>query len=674
MMKPLIVTIAVMLFVACAQVHTQELRSAQTESFTEHVRAEMERYRVRAQLLARARLYVPIADVKYYRLNLRIADQKNFLSGDVTTLARVTDASATQITYDLNNTMKVDSAFVDGVRAQFSQNQSTLQITLVRPYNAGDLVTTRVYYRGNPAYTGLGSYADAVSAEGSRWVYTLSEPYGARDWWPCIDHPSDKADSADIVLTCAQTLTPVSNGMLADTVRNTDSTKTYTWKERYPISTYLIAATIGNFTKVSDWYKYAPTDSMEVTSYVLPTIAQSSPQYRQNLALVPRMLEVYSSMFGQYPFIKEKYGQVEFGWGGGMEHQTLTSLGSRAFTEGTIAHELAHQWFGDMITCRTWGDLWLNEGFAQYCEALWRERQYGAAAYASVMASRINDAKNAQGTLFVKDTGDVNNLFNYTRVYQKGSWVLHMLRHAVGDSMFFASMRAYAHDPSVQYGTASTADVRRVFEQTTGKDLAWFFNEWVFGESYPRYVCTLSSAAEGQTYRAQVRIQQTTGTINPAFFTMPVDLKFFSGSWDTTLTITTNAQDQTAQFVLSHKPDSLQFDPQNWILRDVTRANTSVAGVEGVPLDFSLSQNFPNPFNPSTVVSFSVPRQSRVSIRIYDITGREVAVLTEGERPAGFYHLPLTMPHGASGVYLCRMTAVHTAGVFSETRKLLLLR
>lgn len=240
--------------------------------------------------------------------------------------------------------------------------------------------------------------------------------------------------------------------------------------------------------------------------------------------------------------------------------------------------------------------------------------------------------------------------------------------------MFFASMRAYAHDPSVQYGTASTADVRRVFEQTTGKDLAWFFNEWVFGESYPRYVCTLSSAAEGQTYRAQVRIQQTTGTINPAFFTMPVDLKFFSGSWDTTLTITTNAQDQTAQFVLSHKPDSLQFDPQNWILRDVTRANTSVAGVEGVPLDFSLSQNFPNPFNPSTVVSFSVPRQSRVSIRIYDITGREVAVLTEGERPAGFYHLPLTMPHGASGVYLCRMTAVHTAGVFSETRKLLLLR
>jgi len=195
-------------------------------------------------------------DAKYYKLNIRIADQKGFVKGDVAAVVIVRADSVTSIPYDLMSALTVDSVFVDGVKTTVIAAAKTIEIALPATRYQGDTVTTQVYYHGYPPYTGLGSYSDANAADMTRWVYTLSEPYGARDWWPCVDHPTDKADSIDIWITCDQSLTGVTSGKLVETVQNGDNTKTYKWKHRYPVATYLVAVTIGNFSSFSDWYKY----------------------------------------------------------------------------------------------------------------------------------------------------------------------------------------------------------------------------------------------------------------------------------------------------------------------------------------------------------------------------------------------------------------------------------
>jgi aminopeptidase N len=636
---------------------------------------EMNRYTTLARVMRTAADIHPGIDVKYYRLNIRVADQINFLSGDVVALSAVTDTVLAAIQFNLTNTMLVDSVLVDGTRADVSADASSIRITPPKAYHKGDLISTDVFYHGNPANNGFGSYTDVVRTDGSRWIYTLSEPYGARDWWPCVDHPDDKADSADIWITCARGMIAVSNGKLIDSLQNSDGTRTFKWKERYPIASYLIAATIANFNTFSDWYKYAPTDSMEVVNYVLPNIATTSPAYRANTALVPRMLAIYSSLFGQYPFVREKYGHVEFGWGGGMEHQTLTSLGQGAFTEGTIAHELAHQWFGDMITCRTWGDLWLNEGFAEYFETVYREKNYGRAAYFADIMNQAGGAKLSPGTLYVQDTTNVSNLFNTYRVYNKGAWVLHMLRHCVGDSLFFASIRAYANNPSLMYGTASTSDLRDAFERTTGRDLGWFFSEWVYGEKSPVYTCQYYPTQRGPGVVTTLNLSQTTGTTNPAYFTMPIDIRFASSDWDTTVTVFNNAQYQTFEIPMTHWPDTVQLDPNNWILMNETVKEIVVNVEHGEePQTFFLAQNYPNPLNPATMIKFGVAEKSWVSIKVYDLLGRETVTLFEGDKAAGTYSLPLDASRFSSGVYLYRMTARHGGSLYSETKRLVVLK
>lgn len=608
-------------------------------------------------------------DVTYYRLNIRIAEQKGFLRGDVVTRAIVCDSALTEVMFDLVNALTVDSVFVDGTKTTFLSAAKTITITLPKTYNVGDTMTTQVYYNGYPPYSGLGSYSDVTASDMTRWVYTLSEPYGARDWWPCIDHPTDKADSIDIWITCEQNLIGVSNGRLVETVLNGDGTKTYKWRHRYPIASYLVSVTIGNFSSFSDWYKYSPTDSLEIVNYVLSNIGSTSPSYRTNAALTVKMMEIFSAMFGRYPFIKEKYGHAQFGWSGGMEHQTLTSLGSNAFTEGTIAHELVHQWFGDMITCRTWPDLWLNEGFAQYFEAVYRERMYGASAYWSRMSGRLSSAKTAVGTLYVQDTANVSNLFAGSRVYNKGAAVLHMLRHVLGDSLFFASIYAYANDPKLRYATAATADFQFWCEQISGRDLDWFFNQWVFGEKYPKYTYSYSIDSTAGGYLAHVRIKQTTGTTNPSFFTMPIDVKFAATGWDTMVTLFNNSADQTFTIPLSRRATSMALDPNEWILRDAT---FSPAGVDLVsaPHAFELRQNYPNPFNPTTTILFTLDKSGFVLLNVYDVLGRKVATLVNEEKKAGDYAVQWNASDVPAGVYMYRLQS----GSITQSRKMMLVK
>lgn len=592
-------------------------------------------------------------DVTYYELKITLLTSVDSVAGSVRIIAKTTADAITSVRFDMNILLHLDSVRVDGATRAFVRNATNFDVDLSSsPPAMGTILTFDVFYRGEPATSGFGSFAFTVQPNTSiPWVWSLSEPYGASDWWPCKDSPDDKADSLDVWITCPDNLKAGSEGKLVSVLSNPPGMRTYHWRHRYPISPYLVSIAVTDYAEFSDWFHYSPTDSMEVLNYVLP--GEETGLTRAQLAEAVPMLEIYSDLFGLYPFVTEKYGHCQFNRGGGMEHQTMTSLGKigvNGFTEELVAHELAHQWFGDMITMATWGDIWLNEGFATYCVALYLEQRYGPVSYRSYMNTRMPSAKTAQGTLYVADTANVSGLFNGGLVYNKGASVLHMLRHVVGDSLFFESMKAYANDARFRYKNATTEDFQGVVEQVSKMNLDVFFQQWLYGEGIPHYTFTSNWIPEGNGSRVGFTLSQTMQT-NPTFFIMPIDVRVYGGGGDTTFSVLNEFAIQTWDWSFPFAPDSIAIDPENWILKTVQETRNPT---------FELDQNYPNPFNPSTVIRYAVPELSRVRIEVMDVLGRRVAILEDRDRGKGSYEVSWR-PRGASGVYVYRMTAIPAA-------------
>jgi aminopeptidase N len=624
-------------------------------AMTQLYKAELDRYSSRTTA---ARGFVDDnIDVTYYRLNLTVTTAPNRLSGIITTHATSVMTPLTHVMLNLENSMRVDSVRMGVTRVPFTQNISTLNITLDRAYSSAEDFSVEIHYGGVPSSTGFGSF-EFSSHAGFPWVWSLSEPMGARDWWPCKDTPMDKADSADIIVTCATGFKVGSNGRLVSVTDNGNGTSTHHWAERYPISTYLISIALTNFAEYSDWFRYSPTDSMQILNFVLPEHLQSA---QASTPVTVDALHILSRLFGQYPFLNEKYGHSEFGRGGAMEHQTMTS--TVTFAEYVLVHELAHQWFGDMITCATWSDLWLNEGFAQYSEGLYAEQRYGVPSYREFMATQFDGAKSAAGSIHTLDTTAVGPLFNYARTYQKGAAVLHMLRHVVGDSAFYRILRSYASDTRFAYKTATTEGFRSVCESVSGLDLRYYFDEWIYGEGFPRYAFTWNTRPLGAGYEVTLQLRQENAASN--FFTMPVDFRLNAGDWDTTIVVWNDNNNQVFTLSASRRPESVILDPDGWILHEHLDSS--------LPVDFALQQNFPNPFNAGTTISFSLPATGslhNVSVKVYDILGREITTVAQGSYLPGRYTIRLRGEEFASGVYFYRLTS----GKANITRKLILLR
>lgn len=601
-------------------------------------------------------------DVVYYKLDLTLTTNPNYLKGIVTIHAKSLYDGTTSLTLDLNNNLSVDSVWSEGKRLSITHSANVLTIQLGKSYLKGELITLDVIYRGMPVSSGFGSFAFSQQSDGTPWIWTLSEPYGSRDWWPCKDHPNDKADSLDVWITCAGNLKAGSQGKLIEVRDNGNGTKTHKWKHRYPISTYLVSLAIGNYREFSNWFKYSPTDSMEVLNYVTPA---SETIAKRDLPITVKVLEIFSDIFGPYPFLDEKYGHAQFGWGGGMEHQTMSSMGG--FSEGLVAHELAHQWFGDLITMRTWPDIWLNEGFATYSVPLFRERYYGKASYWTSMNTEISRAKNAIGSIYVTDTTSTSKLFNGNLVYGKGATVLHMLRKVVGDSLFFRAIKAYGTDQRFMFGTASTEDLREVFETITGTDLKYFFNQWIYGEGFPEYSLAWGSIAEYGSNKVRVTIDQTMRT-NPTFFKMPIDIRFYGQGKDTTVRVMNDLGWQTYLFSIPFSPDSVKLDPDNWILKTVS--GIRVSNEDLVPERTTLEQNYPNPFNPSTSIRYTLNTNTHVHLEVYNMLGQKLMTLVDSDRPPGYHHVLLNAGSLSSGMYIYRLTTNQSV----LTRKMILLR
>ena len=495
-------------------------------------------------------------DVEYYWLDIDIDPSTQTVSGTVRMLAEVVTGPLTTADVDLYDNMTVSSVACGGVGVTYSHSGNILSVDLDQPYTAGQTFTLEITYSGTPDVSAGAFEFDSYG--GNHMIWSLSEPFGARTWWPCKDYSHDKADSVDIWVTVPEGLIVASNGNLRGTVDN-GSTMTYKWHEQYPIATYLVSVAIHPYTIFSNYYHYSPTDSMECRYYVFPDhYGPVQPTY----AMVPDMITLFASLFGEYPFLEEKYGHAEFTWGGGMEHQTITSLGS--WSEYLIVHELAHMWWGDMITCNDFHHIWLNEGFAVYSEALWAEHTYGWAEY----KNQMEYAKYyGAGTIYVPDLSDWNRIFDGDLTYNKASWILHMLRGVVGDSTFYEILRTY-YSSEYQYSSCTTEQFRDLCEGVAGRDLDSFFHQWVYEEGFPFYNVSWSYAPGMLSgYEISLTVEQLQTNY---VFTMPIQVTVTTAAGETTLVVEDSLAVQNFALIVDDEPVALEIDKDEWILRMIS--------------------------------------------------------------------------------------------------------
>ncbi|HBG69723.1 MAG: hypothetical protein A2W93_15135 [Bacteroidetes bacterium GWF2_43_63] len=540
-------------------------------------------------------------DLKYHRFNWTVNPANNYISGSVTSYF-VPLQNLSQIDFSLKVNMFVDSVKYHGAPAMSVHVTNEVNITGFPTLTAGVLDSITVYYHGAPqATSGFTSFVASTHGSGTPALWTLSEPYGAYEWWPCKNDLSDKIDSIDIYVTHPNGYHAASNGLLVSETVGT--TTTAHWKHRYPIAAYLIAIAVTDYTIFSDTFTLS-TGTLPMLSYVFP---ESLTDAQSNTPLLEEVMQYYDSLIAPYPYMTEKYGHAQFGWGGGMEHQTMSFMAD--FGYELMAHELLHQWFGDAVTCGSWHDIWLNEGFATYYTALCYER-FSPTYYWPDWKENAVDYVTSEpfGSVYVYDTSNVNTVFSSRLSYYKGAYVLNMLRWVVGDDNFFQGNRNYYNDPNYYLGYAKTPDYITHMEAASGMSLTEFFNDWLYHEGYPTYNIVVNPIAGDSL---SVIINQTQSHSSVSFFEMPVPILF-----DDSIYVFDNTfSGQEFHIPYTGMPAIIQLDPEFQLL---SRNNTVILLniPEQVAPEISL---YPNPAENQLFIGGAA--NQKISCNIYDSRG-----------------------------------------------------
>ncbi|MFH1418197.1 MAG: M1 family aminopeptidase [Planctomycetota bacterium] len=533
-------------------------------------------------------------DVIHYHLDIEIIPE---YSGPTVTDVRVeglctvdvesTVAGLTEFTIDLSDNLTAID--VTGNVSTWSRVGHTIEITLDDAYDAGESFQVAVDYEGYPDSGGWGAFQWWIRDD--LVVATLSEPFYAKYWWPCKDSLGDKA-TMRMYCTVPDPMIAVSNGEDEGTEALTGSRTKYKWHESYAMTAYLASLAITNYQRYDLSYNYDDGGgpmTMPLNCYLYPDHwdfggGEPYSAYKDGCDELPTMLEVFSQQYGLYPFIAEKYGVAETGGAGGlganMEHQTISSMYKVDGYSDIMAHELAHQWWGDDVTCATWYDIWLNEGFASYSESLFREFKPGGgpASFWSRVNSRRPDYPNEQ--VYRTNISSTSAIFSTNDVYNKGSWVVHMLRQVMGDIAFFDALANYRAAYTADYAT--TAEFTATMSASFGHDLSWFVDEWVMNPGSPDYRWNHDADNIGGQDYLKLLIRQEQDGEGYGLITMPVDIRVTTSQGATVHTVWNDAWEEYYVIPTDGAPLNVEFDEdggtsdRNWILWD-TRVKTADA-------------------------------------------------------------------------------------------------
>ena len=579
-------------------------------------------------------------DVTYHELRFTVDPDNTtpFISGVVKTTFRAL-ANMNSVTFDMATALVVSSVTMNSTNLTFNQSNYELNITLPSTLTTGNSATVIITYAGSPPQA-EGAFTRGIHS-GTPVIFTLSEPFGARDWWPCKQDLNDKIDSFDIYITCPLAYIGVSNGLLQSQTTSGGNTTRH-FRHNYPIPAYLISLNVTNYVTYNIQAGLGTTQNpfFPINNYLYPE--SNTASNRSFIDLTVPIMNVFEQKFGSYPYRNEQYGHVQFGWNGGMEHATMSSMGvwnSRSL----IAHELGHQWFGNKVTCGTWKDIWLNEGFAEYLAGLDVEYYDLPPGFVSWKATKINNITLVvNGAVYLSEAEalSVSRIFSSRLTYNKGSMVVHMLRWKMGDTAFFQALRNYLNDSNLAYGYAITTDLKAKLEEVHGSDLDEFFNDWVYNQGYPTYTITAQNWGAGQ---AKITVNQTQSDPSVTYFEMPLEIRL-SGAGAATQDVVVNNTGNGQEFIVSvpFVVTGVTFDPNKHI---ISKNNVATLTSNSFDLDQTISV-YPNPAN--DILHIMMPSSVQLEkVEIFNTLGQLVGQKTDHD---------FSISELASGIHLLKIT------------------
>lgn len=574
-------------------------------------------------------------DVLFYHLNLNAESNSTYLSGHIDIKAQSIDNTVDTLVLELANEFNVDSVLFEDKDLDYLHVNEKLQIFFENEIQAQEIFTISIYYSGTAQSSNGRGYNIRQNYHGTSITWTLSEPFYSKDWWPCKQDLTDKADSVWVFVTTSKENKVGSNGLLTHTEELENNKVRYEWKSKYPIAYYLISIAVAEYMEYSFVIENEEGKQVFVQNYLYP----DSVMFKNQKSLIDcthLQMNLLQEKYGTYPFIDEKYGHSITPIGGGMEHQTMTTQNSFAFH--LTVHEMGHSWFGNQVTCAKWNDIWINEGFATYSQYLglqYLANEPTADAFMAAMQSVV--MREPDGSVYVPEefVDDRSRIFSGRLSYYKGAVIIQMIRYLIGnDDLFFSILREF--QSRYKDATATGEDFKMVLEELNGQDFDSFFDLWYYGEGYPIYDFQWQQDVNDKLV---LKSSQHSSTEKTAFFQMKYDLLlFFEDGSQEILSVDQQTPNQEFEMYLIKRVKNILPNPRSQNLMYVNSVRRGILQASEIKIE-------PNPVGEKCIIRFDNFQPTR-TVQVYNAEQKLVF-----EDKAEQHTKILDLSEWSSGVY-----------------------